>query len=120
MRHFLNCFSLIWAHSLGAQTAKPASKILYTPLTTINTATHIYTPCRGERAYPLRIFTHVRQHGQPFSLFPCAKAERLPRLVGRKVAMLRAFAVGLLEIFRSCLSLLVAMPGLIDTLLHSC
>ena len=38
-----------------------------------------------------------------------AAAGRLPRLVRRKVAMLRAFTVG-------CLLLLVALPGLIDTL----
>ena len=39
---------------------------------------------------------------------------------GRKVAMLRAFTVGFEKILKSCLSLLAALPGLIDTLLHSC
>ena len=33
-----------------------------------------------------------------------------------KVAMLRAFTVGLLESFKSCLVFLVALLGLIDTL----
>ena len=50
---------------------------------------------------------------------PCAAAERLPRLARRKVAMLRTFIVGFLESFKSCLLLLVALPGLIDTL-HIC
>ena len=45
-----------------------------------------------------------------------AAAGRLPRLVRRKAAMLRAFTVGFLEIFKSCLLLLVVPPGLIDTL----
>ena len=34
----------------------------------------------------------------------------------RKVAMSRAFTVGLLESFKSSLLFLVALPGLIDTL----
>ena len=46
----------------------------------------------------------------------CDAAVWLPRLVRRKVAMLRAFTAGLLESFKSCLSLVVALPGLIDTL----
>ena len=46
----------------------------------------------------------------------CAVAGRLSRLVMGKVAMLRAFTVGLLESFKSCLVFLVALPGLIDTL----
>ena len=38
------------------------------------------------------------------------------RKVGRrKVAMLHAFTIGFLESFKSCLLLLVALPGLIDT-----
>ena len=46
----------------------------------------------------------------------CAAAGRLPRLVTRNVAMFRAFTVGLLESFKSCLLFLVAFPSLIDTL----
>ena len=46
----------------------------------------------------------------------CAAAGRLPRLVRRKVAMLRTFTVGLLESFKSCLLFLVDLSGLIDTL----
>ena len=46
----------------------------------------------------------------------CTAAGRLPRLVRRKVAVLRAFAVGLLKIFKGCLLYLVALLGLIDTL----
>ena len=46
----------------------------------------------------------------------CAAARRVPMLVKRKVAMLRAFTIGLLESFKSCLLFLVALPGLIDTL----
>ena len=46
----------------------------------------------------------------------CAAAGRLPRLVRRKVAMLRAFTVGFLEIFKSCLLHLVALLVLIHTL----
>ena len=46
----------------------------------------------------------------------CAAAGRLPRLVRRKVAMPRAFTVGLLESFKSSLLFLVALPGLTDTL----
>ena len=46
----------------------------------------------------------------------CAAAERLPRLVRRKAAMLRAFTVGFLESFKNCLLLLVVLPGLTDTL----
>ena len=46
----------------------------------------------------------------------CAAAGRLPRLMRRKVAMLRAFTVGFLESSKSCLLLLVVLPGLIDTL----
>ena len=34
--------------------------------------------------------------------------------------MLRAFTVGFQKDYKSCLLLLVALPGLIDTLLHSC
>ena len=33
--------------------------------------------------------------------------------------MLRAFTVGFQKVYESCLLLLVAFPGLIDTLLHS-
>ena len=46
----------------------------------------------------------------------CAAAERLPRLVRRKVAILRAFTVVLLKSFKSCLLFAVALPGLIYTL----
>ena len=49
----------------------------------------------------------------------CAAAGRLLRLVRRKVAMLRAFTVGLLESFKSCPLFLGALPGLM-TLLRSC
>ena len=45
----------------------------------------------------------------------CAAAGRFPRLVRKKVAMLRAFTVDFLESFKSCLLFLVALPGLIDT-----
>ena len=34
--------------------------------------------------------------------------------------MLRAFTVGFQDVYKRCLLLLVAFPGLIDTLLHSC
>ena len=46
----------------------------------------------------------------------CTAAGRLLRLERRKVAMFRAFAVGILESFKSCLLFLVALTGLIDTL----
>ena len=46
----------------------------------------------------------------------CVAAGRLPMLVRRKVAMLRALTVGHLESFKSCLLFLVALPDLIDTL----
>ena len=46
--------------------------------------------------------------------------ERLPRLVRRKVAMLRDFTVGFEKVLKSCLLLLAAFPGLTDTLLPSC
>ena len=46
----------------------------------------------------------------------CAAVERLPRLVRRKVAILRAFTVVLLKSFKSCLLFVVALPGLIYTL----
>ena len=46
----------------------------------------------------------------------CAAAERLPRLVRRKVAILGAFTVVLLKSFKSCLLFFVALSGLIDTL----
>ena len=49
----------------------------------------------------------------------CAAAERLPRLL-RKIAMLGAFTVGFEKVLMSCLLLVAALPGLIDTLLHSC
>ena len=49
-------------------------------------------------------------------IYHCDAAERLPRLVRVKIAMFRAFTVGFLESFKSCLLLLVALPGLIDTL----
>ena len=45
-----------------------------------------------------------------------AAAGRLPRLVRRKVAMLRAFTVGLLESSKNWLLFLAVLPGLIDTL----
>ena len=34
--------------------------------------------------------------------------------------MVCAFTVGFLESFKSCLLLLMALPGLFDTILHSC
>ena len=34
--------------------------------------------------------------------------------------MLRAFTVGFQKVYENCLLLLVALSGLIDTLLHSC
>ena len=46
----------------------------------------------------------------------CAAAGWLARLVRRKVAMLRAFTVGLLESSKSWLLFLAVLPGLIDTL----
>ena len=49
-------------------------------------------------------------------IFLFAAAERLPRLMRRKVGMIRAFNVGFLEIFKSCILLLMSLPGLIDTL----
>ena len=33
--------------------------------------------------------------------------------------MVRAFTVGFQEVYKRCLFLLVALPGLIDTVLHS-
>ena len=50
----------------------------------------------------------------------CAESARLPKLVKRKVAMLSVFTVGFLGVYESCLLFLAALPGLIDTLLHSC
>ena len=46
----------------------------------------------------------------------CDAAGRLPRLVWRKVAVLRVFTVNDLESFKICLIFLVALPGLINTL----
>ena len=46
----------------------------------------------------------------------CVAAGQLPKLERRKVATLRAFTVGFLENFQSCLLFLVALLGLIDTL----
>ena len=37
-----------------------------------------------------------------------------------EVTMLRIFTVGFLGVYESCLLFLVALPGLIDTLLNSC
>ena len=50
----------------------------------------------------------------------CVESGHLPMAVRRKVAMLRAFTVGFFRKFKSCLLLLVALPCLTDTLLHSC
>ena len=44
-------------------------------------------------------------------LCPCAAVERLPRLVRRKVAMLCAFTVGFEKVLKSCLLLIVSLPG---------
>ena len=52
------------------------------------------------------------------NICPCAATERLPRLVRRKVAMLRTFTVGFEKVLKSCLLLLAALSGLIDTPLH--
>ena len=54
------------------------------------------------------------------NICPCAETERLLRLVRRKVAMLRAFTVDFQKVLKSCLLLLAAFAGLIDTLLHRC
>ena len=54
------------------------------------------------------------------SICPCAASERLPRLMRRKVAMLRAFFVHFKNVYKSCLLLFVALPGLIDIFLNSC
>ena len=51
------------------------------------------------------------------TICPCAEAERLVKLLRRKVAMLLAFTVGFRK-FKSCLLLLMGLPGLIDTLSH--
>ena len=56
-------------------------------------------------------FTNIR-HG--------AAAEQLLRLIRRKIAMLCTFAVGFEKVPKSCLVLLAALPGLVNTLLHSC
>ena len=50
------------------------------------------------------------------NICPCAEAKRLPRLVRRKVAILRAFTVGFEKFIKSCLFLLTTLRGLIDTL----
>ena len=52
--------------------------------------------------------------------FLCAASKRFPMLVRGMVAMLCAFTVGFWKIYKSCLLLLVSLPGLFDTLLHSC
>ena len=54
------------------------------------------------------------------NICPCVAAEQLPGLVRRKVALLRAFTVGFEKVLRSYLLLLMALPGLIYTLLPSC
>ena len=46
----------------------------------------------------------------------CAAEGQLLRLLRMKLAMLRAFTVGFLEILNSCLLFLVTLPGLTDTL----
>ena len=48
------------------------------------------------------------------------RLERLLPLVRRKVAMLRAFAVGFEKVLKSCLLVVEALPGLIEIFLHSC
>ena len=47
---------------------------------------------------------------------PLAAAGRLQRLVRKKVVMLRTFYLWFLESLKNCLLLLVAPPGLTDTL----
>ena len=54
------------------------------------------------------------------NICPCAVAEQLPWLVRRKVAKFRAFTVGFEKVSKSCPLPLTGLPGLIDTLLHSC
>ena len=54
------------------------------------------------------------------NICPCGEVEQPLRLVRRKVAILRAFTVGFQKALKRCLLLLVAFPGLIDFLLHSC
>ena len=49
-----------------------------------------------------------------------AAADRLQRLVRKKVAMICAFTVGFEKVLKELIFLLVALSGLIDTLLHSC
>ena len=71
----------------------------------------------SSQSTPLRlvkVHLYVGVHSVTVRL--CAAAGRLPRLVRRKVAMLCACTVGLLESFKNCLLFLVALPGLINTL----
>ena len=71
----------------------------------------------SSQSTPLRVVKvrlYVGVHSVTVRL--CVAAGRLQRLVRRKVAMLRACIVGLLESCKSCLLFLVALPGLINTL----